>query len=63
MADVTIFSAEQVKDVGSYADPHHYPEGILWVIVNGAPVVENGKFTAARPGTVLRRAPGRKPAR
>jgi len=57
-ADVTIFSAEQVKDVGSYADPHHYPEGIPWVIVNGVPVVDSGTFTAARPGKVLRRAPG-----
>ncbi len=62
-ADVTIFSAQQVKDVGSFTDPHHYPEGIPWVIVNGVPVVDNGTFTAARPGTVLRRAPGKRPAR
>ena len=59
-ADVTIFNAQQVSDVGSYADPHHYPVGIPWVIVNGVPVVENGTFTAARPGKVLRRAPGKK---
>jgi N-acyl-D-aspartate/D-glutamate deacylase len=58
-ADVTIFSAENVRDVGSYADPHHYPEGIPWVIVNGVPVVENGEFSAARPGQVLRRTPGK----
>ena len=63
VADVTIFSAERVRDVGSYTDPHHYPEGIPWVIVNGVPVVDNGTFTAARPGKVLRRAPGRKTAR
>lgn len=62
-ADVTVFSADRVRDVGSYTDPHHYPEGVLWVIVNGEAVVENGKFTAARPGIVLRRAPGRKTAR
>jgi len=62
-ADVTIFSAQQVRDVGSYADPHHYPEGIPWVIVNGVPVVDNGNFTAARPGKVLRRAPGKRSAR
>ncbi len=54
-ADVTIFSAQQVRDVGTYADPHHYPEGIPWVIVNGVPVVDNGAFTTARPGKVLRR--------
>jgi len=57
-ADVTIFNAQQVSDVGTYADPHHYPVGIPWVIVNGVPVVENGAFSAARPGKVLRRAPG-----
>lgn len=62
-ADVTIFSAERVKDVGTYADPHHYPEGIPWVIVNGVPVVDNGAFTAARPGKVLRREPGKRSTR
>jgi N-acyl-D-amino-acid deacylase len=49
-----------VRDVGTYADPHHYPEGIPWVIVNGVPVVENGAFGAARPGKVLRREPGKR---
>ena len=58
-ADVTIFSAERVRDVGTFTDPHHYPEGIPWVIVNGVPVVEDGKFSAARPGKVLRK--GQKP--
>ena len=54
-ADVTIFSAERVRDVGTFTDPHHYPEGIPWVIVNGVPVVANGTFTTARPGVVLKR--------
>lgn len=63
VADVTIFDAQTVSDVGTYADPHHYPVGIPWVIVNGVAVVENGVFGASRPGKVLRRQPGRKPAR
>ncbi len=57
-ANVTIFNVATVRDVGTFEDPHHYPEGIPWVIVNGVPVVENGAFTAARPGRVLRRKPG-----
>lgn len=57
-ADVTVFDAATVKDAGTFDDPHHYPEGILYVIVNGVPVVERGAFTSARPGRVLRRAPG-----
>ena len=60
IADITIFSAERVRDVGTYADPHHYPEGIPYVIVNGVPVIDNGTFTPARPGKVLRRPPGKR---
>jgi N-acyl-D-aspartate/D-glutamate deacylase len=55
-ADLAIFDAAKVRDVGTFEDPHHYPEGIPFVIVNGVPVVDGGKFTAARPGKVLRRA-------
>jgi len=55
VADVTIFDAATVTDVGTFTDPHHYPEGIPWVLVNGEPVVANGVFTAARPGRVVRR--------
>ncbi|HEX6313439.1 MAG TPA: D-aminoacylase [Gemmatimonadaceae bacterium] len=60
VADVAIFDAQTVSDVGTYADPHHYPRGIPWVIVNGVPVVENGTFGAARPGKVLRRGQARR---
>ena len=59
-ANITVFSAEKVRDVGSFEDPHHYPEGIPYVIVNGQPVVDDNKFTSARPGQVLRRLPGKK---
>jgi N-acyl-D-amino-acid deacylase len=54
VADVTIFDAATVRDVGTFEDPHHYPEGIPFVIVNGVAVVDHGTFTAARPGRVLR---------
>lgn len=54
-ADLTLFDAAKVSDVGTFTDPHHYPEGIPWVLVNGEPVIANGVFTAARPGRVIRR--------
>jgi N-acyl-D-amino-acid deacylase len=59
-ANVAVFSAEKVRDVGTFEDPHHYPEGIPYVIVNGQPVIDEGRLTASRPGQVLRRAPGKK---
>ncbi|MFI5312325.1 MAG: amidohydrolase family protein [Gemmatimonadales bacterium] len=55
LANITIFDANTVRDVGTFTDPHHYPEGIPYVIVNGVPVVDGGKFTDARPGKVVRR--------
>jgi N-acyl-D-amino-acid deacylase len=57
VADITLFNPATVRDVGTFEDPHHYPEGIPYVIVNGAVVVDNGKFTAARPGKVIKRPP------
>jgi N-acyl-D-amino-acid deacylase len=56
LANITIFDAATVRDVGTFTDPHHYPDGIPYVIVNGVPVVDGGKFTAARPGRVVRHA-------
>lgn len=56
VADVAVFDPRTVRDASTFTDPHHYAEGIPWVIVNGIPVVDDGTFTAARPGQVLRHA-------
>ena len=56
VADITIFDPATVKDMGTYTNPHQYPVGIPFVIVNGVPVVDAGAFTARRPGKVLRQA-------
>jgi N-acyl-D-amino-acid deacylase len=53
-ADIVVFDAGRVADRGTYADPHRYPDGISHVLVNGECVIEDGRHTGARPGTVLR---------
>jgi len=53
-ADIVIFDPEKIKDRATYADPHQYPEGINYVIVNGQTVVDNGSLTRSRPGKILR---------
>jgi N-acyl-D-amino-acid deacylase len=53
-ADVTVFDPKTVIDRATYGDPFRYPEGIEHVIVNGVPVLENGKPTGKKPGRVLR---------
>jgi len=55
VADLTLFDPDRVAEVGTFADPHHYPVGIPWVFVNGEAVVANGELTPARPGRVVRR--------
>ena len=52
-ADLAVFDARAVKDEATFADPHRYPSGIPYVIVNGAVVVDGGRFTAAQTGRVL----------
>lgn len=55
-ADLTIFDARTVEDRGVPANAAQRPAGILYVIVNGQIVLENGEMTAARPGRAVRRA-------
>jgi N-acyl-D-amino-acid deacylase len=52
-ADLVAFDPERVRERSTYTDPTHYSEGIPFVAVNGALVVEGGRITAARPGRIL----------
>jgi N-acyl-D-amino-acid deacylase len=53
-ADLVIFDPEKVKDIATFEDPHHYAEGFTDVLVDGVPVIRDGKLTEARPGGPLR---------
>jgi len=54
-ADLTIFDEDTVADKATYTNPHQYPEGIKYVIVNGKVVIEGKRHNKIRPGKVLRR--------
>jgi len=54
-ADIVVFDAESVKDVATFSDPHRYPEGIPYVVVNGEVAVSEGEHTGALAGKVFRR--------
>lgn len=53
-ADIVVFDPESIIDTATFEEPHQYPVGIAYVIVNGAITVEDGTLTAARPGQILR---------
>jgi N-acyl-D-aspartate/D-glutamate deacylase len=52
-ADLTIFDPHTVKDESTFAEPHRYPRGIPWVVVNGAVVVDGGRMKPLGTGRVL----------
>jgi N-acyl-D-aspartate/D-glutamate deacylase len=52
-ADLTVVDPATVKDESTYPEPHRYPTGVPYVIVNGTVVVDGGRMGAARPGRVL----------
>jgi N-acyl-D-amino-acid deacylase len=54
-ADLVVIQPDQVADRATFAQPHQYPDGIPYVIVNGKVVISAGKHTLARPGKVVLR--------
>jgi N-acyl-D-amino-acid deacylase len=52
-ADITIFNADKVIDKATFENPHQYPEGIEYVIVNGTVVIDKGQHLGAKPGKIL----------
>ncbi len=54
-ADIVIFDPQKILDKASYAEPHQYPEGIKYVIVNGKIAIEGNEHTGALAGKALRR--------
>ena len=55
-ADVVIFDPATVKDVATFENPNQLSHGMQYVMVNGVPVIDEGKMTGALPGKVLRGA-------
>jgi dihydroorotase/N-acyl-D-amino-acid deacylase len=53
-ADVVIFDPETIRDRATFENPNQLSEGMRFVLVNGVPVIEEGKMTDALPGKALR---------
>lgn len=53
-ADIMIFDPNTIIDRATYERPHQLSVGVRYVLVNGVPVVDDGRVTGAKPGVVLR---------
>jgi len=56
-ADLVVVDPNTVIDRATFTDPHRYPAGIEYVVVNGTVVIDRGEHTGALPGRVLRPRP------
>jgi N-acyl-D-amino-acid deacylase len=53
-ADITVFDPNTIIDRSTYENPSQLATGVSYVLVNGVPVVDAGRVTAALPGRALR---------
>ena len=53
-ADVVVFDPKEIRDVATFEKPNQLSVGMRYVLVNGVPVISEGKMTNALPGKVLR---------
>ncbi len=54
-ADVVVFDPSRIEDRATFQDPHQYPDGINYVIVNGTIAVEGDSLINGSAGKVLRK--------
>jgi dihydroorotase/N-acyl-D-amino-acid deacylase len=55
-ADVVVFDPATVTDKATFENPNQFSAGMDYVLVNGVPVIADGKMTGSLPGKVLRGA-------
>ncbi|MFP4588966.1 MAG: N-acyl-D-amino-acid deacylase family protein [Candidatus Bipolaricaulota bacterium] len=53
-ADLVVFSPDQIEDKATFQDPHQYPVGINYVLVNGRIAAKNGQLVDHQAGDVLK---------
>ena len=53
-ADVVVFDPNELRDLATFENPNQLSVGMRWVLVNGIPVIADGKMTNALPGKVIR---------
>ncbi|GIU83047.1 MAG: D-aminoacylase [Acidobacteria bacterium] len=52
-ADIVIFDEKKVADRATFENPHQYPEGFIYVLVNGEVVLDENGLTDKRPGRAI----------
>lgn len=54
-ADIAVFDSTRVEDLATFDEPHQFPRGVEFVLVNGRLAVDHAEQTDALAGRVIRR--------
>jgi N-acyl-D-amino-acid deacylase len=57
-ADIVIFNPDKIRDIATFTDPHQLSEGMVYVIVNGVPAIDEERQTGLLNGKILKRIDG-----
>lgn len=52
-ADLVVFDPETIRDLATFENPHQYSEGIIYLLVNGKIVIEDGVYNGTLAGQTL----------
>jgi len=53
-ADIVVFDPVTIRDQATFENPNQLSQGMNYVLVNGVPVIDQGKMTGSLPGKVVR---------
>jgi N-acyl-D-amino-acid deacylase len=53
-ADLVVFDPNTFRDKATFDKPHQYASGVRYLFVNGKLAIQDGKYTDALAGKVLR---------
>lgn len=53
-ADIVVFDLKNIKTRTSINNPHQYSEGVIYLLINGEIVLDQGKWNGKLPGKVIK---------
>jgi len=53
VADLVVLDLSELRDNSTFFEPHQYPSGVDFVLINGTLVVDDGELTWALPGVII----------
>jgi N-acyl-D-amino-acid deacylase len=53
--DIVLLDVPRLRVLGSELEPRRYPEGVVYVLVNGVVAVDKGKHMGTKTGQILKK--------